>query len=253
MKSITVRKQKIGEGIPKICVPIVGKTSEEISAQARAILSLPVDLVEWRCDWFERADDKESVLGVLNEVRSILGDIPLIFTFRTSDEGGEKEIPIAEYVSLNRAVIESGYADLIDVQMFLGDDVLKSIVEYARSYGMLVIASNHDFQATPEKAEVVFRLQHMRELGADIAKIAVMPNSKEDVETLLAATREVSQNNEGGPIVTMSMSELGRVSRIEGEIYGSAITFGSAGESSAPGQIPAGELARLLRKVHEKI
>ena len=37
MNTVEVRNVKIGDGIPKICVPVVGKTKEEILSQAREI------------------------------------------------------------------------------------------------------------------------------------------------------------------------------------------------------------------------
>jgi 3-dehydroquinate dehydratase-1 len=52
------------------------------------------------------------------------------------------------------------------------------------------------------------------------------------------------------PVVTMSMSPLGAVSRLVGEAFGSALTFGSAGPSSAPGQLPANELQTALDILH---
>ena len=53
MGTVTVRNLTIGQGIPKICIPIVAATREEILEEAREILSLPFDLVEWRCDWYK--------------------------------------------------------------------------------------------------------------------------------------------------------------------------------------------------------
>ena len=115
---------------------------------------------------------------------------------------------------------------------------------------MKVIASNHDFQKTPEKEEIVSRLRKMQELGADILKIAVMPQEKKDVLTLLAATEEMIRLFAKQPVITMSMAEMGIISRIAGEAFGSAVTFGSAKKSSAPGQLPAGELSKVLKVLH---
>ena len=49
-KYVEVRGVKIGEGVPKICVPIVGKTKEEILAAARSFEDVALDVVEWRVD-----------------------------------------------------------------------------------------------------------------------------------------------------------------------------------------------------------
>ena len=53
MKPVIVRNVSIGEGMPKICVPIVGKTEDEILQAAKEIVNVPADLVEWRADWYE--------------------------------------------------------------------------------------------------------------------------------------------------------------------------------------------------------
>ena len=81
----------IGEGRPKICVPIVGQTEEDILREAAGFASLPVDVVEWRADWFQDVFDTEKVLHTAKALRSALGELPLLFTFRTAKEGGEKE------------------------------------------------------------------------------------------------------------------------------------------------------------------
>ncbi len=251
MNPVIIRNVTIGEGIPKICVPIVGVSREEIVEEAKLITETEADLAEWRADWYEDVFDFDKVTGVLNELREILCDMPILFTFRTAKEGGEKSIETEVYRALNQAVIMSGNADLVDVELFVGDEVISTLTQFAHEKGVKVIASNHDFEKTPPKEEIIKRLQKMQSLEADILKIAVMPQRKEDVQTLLSATREMSSKYAKKPIVTMSMGELGVVSRIEGEIYGSSITFGTAKKASAPGQIPVEELKKLMKKVHE--
>ncbi len=250
MNPVIVRNVKIGEGIPKICVPVVGVTAEEIRKEAEALLSIPADLVEWRADWYEGVFDVAKVKEVLRNLRCALGEKPILFTFRTSGEGGEKSIAEADYLALNREVAESRLADLIDAELFMGDGLVKELIETAHQNGVKVIASNHDFQKTPEKEEIVSRLRKMQELGADILKIAVMPQEKKDVLTLLAATEEMIRLFAKQPVITMSMAEMGIISRIAGEAFGSAVTFGSAKKSSAPGQLPAGELSKVLKVLH---
>lgn len=265
MKCVEVRGVKIGEGIPKIIVPIVGTTKREILEAASSIMENAskgnalkenaigekvFDLVEWRADWFEDVFEYGKVEDVLKELREKLGDIPLLFTFRTAREGGEKDIEPEEYAQLNIKAAQSGLVDLIDVEAFTGDDVVREIIEEAHKAGVKVVGSNHDFDKTPEKEDIVGRLRRMQELGADIPKIAVMPRGSADVLTLIAATQEMSSLYAEEPIITMSMSGTGLVSRLCGEVFGSACTFGTVGKASAPGQIGAEELAGVLRLIH---
>lgn len=253
MNPVVVRNVKIGEGIPKICVPIVGVTKEEIINEAKTFESIPVDVVEWRVDWFEHVFEIEKVKEVLVELRAALKDTPLLFTFRTSKEGGEKAIEPEAYAALNKAAAETGNVDLVDVEAFTGDEVVKDIIEAVHKAGVKVVASNHDFDKTPDQADIVGRLCKMQELGADIPKIAVMPQSKKDVITLLAATEEMTREHADRPIITMSMAGTGVISRLCGEVFGSALTFGAAKKASAPGQMGVHDLETVLNLLHKSL
>lgn len=252
MKTVEVKNIKIGEGIPKICVPIVAKSKEEILREAVNIKKLPADVIEWRMDWYEDAKNLEKLLDAASALQKILFDKPLLFTFRTSKEGGEQEISPAEYKALNVAVIESCLPDLIDVEAFFEKTVVSELLEAAHANHVKVVASNHDFFKTPEKEEIIRRLRYMQEIGADIAKIAVMPQTKQDVCVLLEATAEMTENYADRPVITMSMAEDGAISRISGEIFGSAMTFGAAGKTSAPGQLEVKDLKEILNILHKK-
>lgn len=251
MKPILVRQIEIGTGIPKICVPIVGTDRAEILASAERITESAADLAEWRADWYKDIFDIRETERILKDIRSALGEIPLLFTFRTAREGGEKAIGTERYIMLNKKASESGCVDLLDVELFTGDDTVRKVISAAHRCGVKVIASNHDFHSTPSKDEIIVRLIKMQELGADILKIAVMPRSSTDVLTLLSATEEMKRLYAECPLITMSMGGTGLISRLCGEVFGSAVTFGSAGKASAPGQIGAGEMDFILKILHE--
>lgn len=253
MNIVRVRNVEIGAGAPKICVPIVGVTKEEIITEAESFDSIPVDVVEWRVDWFENVFEFDKVLDVLKELRKALGETPILMTFRTSKEGGEKAIEDAAYAELNIKAAQSGYVDLVDVEVFTGDEIVKQIIESAHAAGVKVVASNHDFFKTPDKDEIVSRLRKMQDLGADIPKIAVMPQNRKDVLTLLAATEEMSGTYADRPIITMSMAGTGVISRLCGEVFGSALTFGAAKKASAPGQMGVNDLSTVLGLLHNAL
>ena len=246
IQPIQIRNVEIGSGVPKVIVPIVGKTEEAILAKAGEIASMPIHTVEWRVDFYDDVFDTEKTLATLKKLRCALGTLPLLFTFRTKKEGGEKEITMEQYTALNLAVAASGDADLIDVEIFSGDGVVKANIDGIHKAGALVVGSNHDFFATPEKDDIVSRLRKMQEMGADIPKIAVMP-------TLLAATAEMHETYADRPIITMSMSAKGVISRLSCEAFGSAMTFGAVGQVSAPGQIPVEQLRQVLDILHSAL
>lgn len=253
MNTVKIRDIEIGAGAPKIIVPIVGVTKEDIIEEAKTFDSIPIDVVEWRVDWFEGVFDFAKVEDVLKDLREVLGNIPLLMTFRTSKEGGEKAIEADAYAELNKKAAATGLVDLVDVEAFTGDEVVKDIIEGAHAYGVKVVASNHDFDKTPDKDDIVGRLVKMQELGADIPKIAVMPQCKKDVLTLLEATREMAEEHADRPIITMSMAGTGLISRLCGEVFGSALTFGAVGKASAPGQMNASDLREILTLIDKSI
>ena len=237
--------------MPKICVPLVGKTREDIINSAKDLKNIKLDLVEWRVDHYVDVLDIEKVKETLVELREVLENTPILFTFRSLKEGGEKEVSTEFYAKLNKEVSLTKNADLIDVELFTGDEIVREIVECAHNNEVKVVMSNHDFFKTPSKEEIVNRLCKMQELEADLPKIAVMPQSTTDVLTLLCATDEMVTKHAKTPIITMSMAGLGVISRLAGEIFGSALTFGSAKEASAPGQVAVDELYKVLNLLHE--
>lgn len=249
MNPVIVRNLTIGEGIPKICVPIVEESKEEILEAAKAVTESPADLVEWRADFFEAVFDIEAVKGLLAELRNILGELPLLFTFRTKNEGGEQGIAFPQYGALLKEVAATGLADLIDVEVYF-HEMIPELVAELKQTGIIVVGSNHDFEKTPQKREIIQTLGYMQFIGADIPKIAVMPQNQRDVLTLLYATEEMVSQYADRPIITMAMAGLGSVSRISGETFGSAVTFGALKKASAPGQIDVVELKNILEILH---
>jgi 3-dehydroquinate dehydratase-1 len=250
MRNIRVRNVQIGDGIPKICVPIVAGQKQEILEGARNILSTSADLAEWRIDFFQEAESEAAIWDVLKELRRLLGDIPLIATLRTAKEGGELELNYAQYEKILLAVAKSGMADLIDVEAFSFGEIAEELIERIHMCGGLVIASNHEFSRILSENEMVSRLRRLQSMGADIPKLAVMPSSPMDVLALLSATYRMTSQYADRPIITMSMAGYGCVSRIAGEVFGSAVTFASAGADSAPGQMPAEAVRSTLDVIH---
>lgn len=254
MQNLTIKNLTIGLGLPKICVPIVAATREEILKSLENYNRKEIDLLEWRIDFMTNIHDVAALISIANEITAALPDKPLLVTFRSKKEGGEQELSLSEYLALNQAFAKQKAADLVDIELFCDKDPghLASVVSEIKATGTKVIFSNHDFEKTPSKSTIVDRLRNMQELGGDIAKIAVMPTCAEDVLTLLSATREMTEEYATIPVVTMSMGQLGVISRICGSTFGSTITFGALGQTSAPGQIPVDKLYDTLHTLGTK-
>ena len=250
MQTVQIKNVTLGEGAPKIIVSLMAKDIAAVKSEALAYRSADFDILEWRGDHFAAIADTAAALEALRELRAVFPDKPILFTFRSRKEGGEEELAPEAYIALNIAIAESGLVDAIDLELFTGDALVSQAIARAHAKGVKVVMSNHDFYKTPAKEEIVKRLTKMQELGADVPKIALMPESKTDVLTVLAATLEVSEKIADRPIITMSMSKTGVISRLAGEVFGSAATFGAVQKASAPGQISVTDLRTVLSIIH---
>lgn len=246
MKTLSVRDVSIGEGKPKVVVSIFSETKEELIADAMSMLDLPIDIVEWRADWFKDVSDPFAVKDVLKNLRKTLNDIPIIFTLRTSSEGGKINVDNSAYRDINLSAIDSGSIDLIDIEVFRGDDIAKDLIEAAAHNQVKTIGSFHDFLKTPSQDTLFLIIQKMQNLGVDLSKIAVMPETKKDVITLLDSSLKLNEEFADRPFVIIGMGKLGIITRMAGGLFGTSITFGAAEKSSAPGQIQVERLAELL-------
>lgn len=249
--SIIVRGCHIGEGRPKVIVPIVETTESKILERAFEFSRLRVDCVEWRVDWFEQCKDAHSVVSCLQKLRVALKDRLLLVTFRTKDEGGEMSLTHSEYLDFINTVIDTDCADIIDIEFFTAGNDIRKLIDNAHSSGVIVVCSSHDFQKTPDESELVSRMVKMQQVGADLPKVAVMPHDSTDVLALLSATIEMKTKYFATPIITISMGKLGVASRLCGGTFGSAMTFASAGDSSAPGQVSFDVMNLVLDSITE--
>ena len=252
MNTIKIKNVEIGKGIPKICIPLTGKNREEIIEEMEIVKKSNPDLIEWRVDFFEESDNPERVCEMLGTINDSFKQIPVLFTFRTKEEGGEKSIMSEDYVKLLKEVSERRLADIVDVQVFWYGEKSEDFIKELKETGAVVLASSHHFEGTPSVREMSDALYTMENRGADIVKLAVMPQSGKDVCALLEATMERKEHS-NKPMITMSMGQSGMLSRICGELTGSCVTFASGKQASAPGQIDARELKCVLDILHNNL
>ena len=250
MSCVDIRGCRIGEGRPKVILPIVERAEAAILEKAAQFSTLQADCVEWRVDHFDDARTPGAVARCLAMLRVALKDKLLLVTFRTKTEGGEQALSHPEYLAFLSLILDTDCADLLDIEFFTAGADLPKLVEQALSAGVAVVCSSHDFTKTPPRAELVSRMVQMQQAGADLPKLAVMPRCRSDVLELLAATAEMADHHPETPVITMSMGALGAVSRLAGETFGSAMTFANPGQASAPGQVSLDIVNEVLDALH---
>jgi len=243
-KTLKIRNKILGGPVPLICLPLVATDQNLLLEQAVEVCSFDPDVIEWRVDKFDAVLDTDAVLMALGALRGTIGNIPMIFTCRVIHEGGFQEIAAEDRLRLNKAVIASGQTDLIDTEMSNGEAMVAEMKAACQNAGCPLILSYHNFDETPDEAFILDRLVAAGQLGADVAKVAVMPKTYKDVLTLLSATYTARTERLDIPIITMSMGGEGGITRIAGGLFGSDLTFALGKASSAPGQIPIADLRK---------
>ena len=135
MSSITIRGCCIGAGRPKVILPIVARTEDDILREARRLSALKADCIEWRADWLSDALDAAARKRVLSGLRAALGEKLLLVTFRTKAEGGEAPYAAA-YADFCGTVCVSGCADLLDIEFFPNREGLPALIGQAHKAGV---------------------------------------------------------------------------------------------------------------------
>ena len=149
MSCVNIRGCRIGEGRPKVILPIVERTEAAILEKAAQFSTLLADCVEWRADWFEGFQSPAAIARCVQKLRVALRDKLLLVTFRTKAEGGEQALSHKEYLAFLHLILDTDCADLLDIEFFTAGADLPLLVEQAHTAGVPVVCSSHDFAKTP--------------------------------------------------------------------------------------------------------
>lgn len=247
--NLVIKGKPIGKGKPLICIPVMKRQKAQIIEEFQKLAALKTDMIEWRVDAFENANDLNAIREVLDALAPIVKDSIFVFTFRSKNQGGLLSYSKEQIEDIHEVAAESHIVDFIDIEFFESPHATKEIKKL-QEMGIHTISSHHDFKETPSARMIDMLLQQMNTSGTDIVKLAVMPNAPEDVLTLLQGTLNFHKRFPDRPLITMSMDALGGISRVSGEIFGSCVTFATEGQASAPGQLPAEDVDHILSIFH---
>lgn len=242
-----------GGKLPLVCVPLTGTTRDAILAELATVVPQKPDVIEWRADFFEAVRTAQSVIATATAIRQQVGEIPVIFTLRCAGEGGYP-VPASEseVVELYCRVCASRTVDLVDYELSHPEESQRHLRHASSQNDVGMIGSYHDFQCTPSVDVILEKFLTAERLGADVAKVAVMPRSLEDVLSLLAATLRARREMRI-PLVSLSMGAYGSLTRMFGFAFGSALTFAVGQSSSAPGQMPIEDLRTVLNILEKSL
>lgn len=250
MTAIEIKGVRLGEGRPKTIVSLMDAEANGLVASARRAVDAGADCLEWRADYAHDYRDATAIAQIGKELNRLLPHTPLVFTFRSVSQGGQRNLSVDEYLTLSQAIAEALAADIIDIEAGIGDDNVRALVRAVHGRGLAAIVSHHDFAKTPSVAWMTNQLVRMAELGADIPKLAVAAQGVEDCLRLMEATA-AAHAKLCRPLITMAMGTHGALSRLAGEIVGSAATFCALGTTSAPGQVELAVATKALGALHD--
>ena len=231
---LKIGKTELG-GITRVAVSISDR--EDNKSIPRGL----IDILEIRVDQFKKIEPAY-IKNVINVRREI--GVPLILTVRSKNEGGQRDVP--NQLKLNIFKENIPLVDAVDIE--LKSPILPEVVKAARKNKKKVIVSWHNLKTTPNDKILKDILNKAKRSGADIVKIAAKANKKEDLNRLMKFTMENKSRN----IVTISLGDIGSISRLVFPGLGSLITYAYINKPSGSGQRPLGELCEHLRTYYPR-
>lgn len=223
-----------------ICLSIARPTAEaalELLRQAEVV----ADLFEIRLDAFTRQPD----MAMLRRAT----DKPLLFTCRPQWEGGMFVGDEDERLAILQRAVASG-ADCLDLELKAGDSMRQALLADCAASSCPLLLSWHDFKGTPSRQALMTIFQEMYRSGANVGKIVTTARSFPDVLRVLSLQQEAAEME--FPLVAFCMGEAGRISRLATLELGGFLTYAAPddGEGTAPGQLRATTMKRLLELLH---
>ncbi|MDR1867896.1 MAG: type I 3-dehydroquinate dehydratase [Treponema sp.] len=213
----------------KLCLCLTGKTlahNLEVLERYRKY----VDLAELRVDCLE--PDESFYIRRFPEKAGL----PVILTVRREQDGGYYKGTESSRITLLAQGIANAYTNprqnfaYIDLE---SDITVPGLEEASRVFGTKIIRSYHNI--TGVDSDLVSTIKSLRRVGDEIAKVAVMSSSLDEVLQLYRAAQETEKIEK----IVVCMGHFGTPTRILAEHFGSKIMY-STGKNelmAAPGQL----------------
>ncbi|MBF0818590.1 type I 3-dehydroquinate dehydratase [Streptococcus acidominimus] len=223
----------------KIVVPVMPRNLEDVANIDLDRLA-GADLIEWRADFLP----KEEILRVAPAVFEKFVGREVVFTLRTSREGGNIKLTNEEYIQILKEIAHLYQPEFIDFEYYSHKEVFDQMLEFPN-----LVLSYHNFEETPENYMEI--MSELTSLSPAVVKMAVMAETEQDVLDVMNYTRGFKTLNAEQSYATMSMGNLGKLSRVAGMLTGSCWTFASLDEASAPGQLSLANVQKILTVLEE--
>lgn len=232
------------------CIPLISTNRDELLADVEGGVANGGDILEWRRDHFMPGEVltavEEQVL--LSEIKTRMPNQGLIYTYRSHQEGGVCETTDEIRAAAVIAAIKSNQVDYVDVELNSEAAFLEQLKGALKTSDTQWLVSHHNFENTPGVAEICAVFEAMEEAGGDVLKLAVMPQSSEDVRHLIQATLIHNEKSQKA-MIAIAMGSLGAMTRIAPDLCGGSLTFAAGAGKTAPGQLSLEEIIDLRKRM----
>ena len=217
----------------KTCVSIAEKTPHKVKQTLKIALKKS-DYVEIRFDFLKTEYIPETLEAIKKDLNRI------VCTLRPKTEGGKFTGNEKERIAVLKLIAE--YSPfLLDVEF----NALKrnqSLRKYLKTAKTRLLVSWHDFKKTPNATELKKKMNLMGKFSSNV-KIVSTAKSTTDSNRMLELYSKKGKNINN--LISFSMGDAGRISRILCLYLGSPYTYVSLGKAVALGQFSVDEVKNI--------
>ena len=216
----------------KTCASIAEKTPDRIRQKLKIALRKS-DYVEIRFDFLKAEQIPETLELIKKDLTRVVS------TLRPKKEGGKFSGSEKERMAILKLIAEYN-PFLLDVE-FNTMNRNAALVRYLSVTKTKLLVSWHDFKRTPSSTELQKKMKQMSKFSHNV-KIVSTARSTEDATRMLELYSKKGKNN----LISFSMGDFGRISRILCLYLGSPYTYVSLGKAVAPGQFSVDEVKKII-------
>lgn len=250
MKSYSIGNVEIGTGRPKVGAWLMGSHSAELISEAKYFSASRGEFAEWHIEYFEPVVHLTEFVQMAEKIVHYLNGKPLIVSYREIATEGNSLYSKQDLAEIFKQLILSGWVNQLDFEVTLGKEFITRLTEFAHEHAVKVNLTDHFCEAETDRQALLERFWLMKSYQPDAMLLFTYPNSNFEVLELLAALEELHAQDLDIPYSGLACFDRGTISRIAGETFGSAVTYGAAMKVSIPGKIPVNDLYTILNLLH---
>lgn len=239
--------KKIHKNQYALCIPLSFSDQPSMKTQTENLSLYHPDFIEWRRDYYTDTHP-ENEKECLRHIRETFPHAGLIYTFRSQSEGGVGTWSLTKRQESICRCLEGNLADYIDTEASNSEPFLNTIKDVCRTSKANLILSYHNFKATPSPMAIIQKLTAIESLNPDVIKIALMAQTPDDIRRSICAVSQYSETT-NKPIIFIAMGPYGCIVRSAPELFGGSLSFATAGESTAPGQLTPKRIENIRRSL----